>query len=126
GPGPLASRDEVRFALDLALTGRRVIVAIEAPDPIAALARAAATGIDASVLLSPLRALVGLRLVKRVCPRCREAFEATPEQSAELGLGEGGAQRRLAIGVGCWECGASGYRGRSALVEVLPVDGALR
>lgn len=123
GPGPLGARDEVRLALDLALCGRRVLAAIDAPDPVAALARAAATGVDAAVLLSPLRALVGLRLVKRVCPRCREEFEAPPELAAELGLGE---VRRLAIGIGCWECGASGYRGRSALVEVLPVDGALR
>jgi type II secretory ATPase GspE/PulE/Tfp pilus assembly ATPase PilB-like protein len=133
GPGPLASRDDVRLALDLALGGRRVVVAIDAPDPVAALARAAATGIDAGVLLSPLRALVGLRLVKRVCPRCREEFEASPELAAELGLegapkgaGPEVSPMRLAIGIGCWECGASGYRGRSALVEVLPVDGALR
>jgi type II secretory ATPase GspE/PulE/Tfp pilus assembly ATPase PilB-like protein len=126
GPGPLGSREEVRLVLDLALSGKRVVAAIEAPDPVAALARAAATGVDAGVLLAPARALVGVRLVKRVCPRCREDFEATPELAEELGLGELSTSRRLAIGIGCWECGGSGYRGRSALVEVLHVDDAIR
>jgi type II secretory ATPase GspE/PulE/Tfp pilus assembly ATPase PilB-like protein len=124
--GLLGSRDEARLALDLALGGTRVVAAVEAPDAVAALARLASTGIEASVLLSPLRALVALRLVKRVCQRCREDFEADPELAAELGLPEGSAGRRLAVGIGCWECGASGYSGRSALVEVIPVGVAMR
>lgn len=138
GAGALGRPDEVRVALDLAFGGTRVIAAIEAPDPVAALARAAATGVDACVLLSPLRALVGLRLVKRVCPRCREDFEASADLAGELGLTGIGAEpawpggppaperRRLSIGIGCWECGGTGYRGRSALVEVVPVDAELR
>jgi type II secretory ATPase GspE/PulE/Tfp pilus assembly ATPase PilB-like protein len=112
--------EEARLAIDLALTGVQVVVTVAAPSPTAALGRLAAAGIDLAVLRAVLRNVVGLRLVQRVCQRCREDFEVEPAVLTELGLGEG-ASRRIAIGIGCWECGGRGYRGNSALVEVLPL-----
>jgi type IV pilus assembly protein PilB len=126
GKGPLARRDEVRLALDFALTGARVIAAVEAPDAVSAIARLAATGVEARALLAPLRAVVAERLVKRICPRCREELEADDELAQALSLGDTPGARRLSIGIGCWECGGTGYRGRSGVFEIYVADDALR
>jgi len=126
GPGPAARRDEVRLAIDLALSGARVLVAVEAPDAVAAIARLAATGIETRTLLSTLRAVVAERLVKRICPRCREELEADDELAQALSLGAAPGARRLSIGIGCWECAATGYRGRSGLFEIFTADEAVK
>ncbi len=123
GLGPLASRDEARLALDLGLAGARVVATVGAPDVAAAAARLVAAGIDPDLLASGLSALVGIRLVRRVCGRCREEYEPPHGQAAELGLSESAFPRRLSLGVGCWECGGTGYAGRAALVEVFPAAG---
>lgn len=126
GAGPLASRDEVRLVLDLALAGARVVVAVEAPDPISAVARLAGTGVETRLLLAPLRAIAGMRLVRRICPRCREELEADAELAGALGLGDTPGARRLSLGIGCWECSGTGYRGRSALTEVIVADDPIK
>jgi len=77
------------------------------------------------LLGSTLTCLVAQRLVRRVCPDCRETYTASAEEMAELGYpGEKG--RVLARGVGCTACGGTGYRGRVGLFEVLPMSETIR
>jgi type II secretory ATPase GspE/PulE/Tfp pilus assembly ATPase PilB-like protein len=82
-------------------------------------------GIEPGMLASTLTCLVAQRLVRRVCPDCRETYAASAEEMAELGhAGEQG--RILARGAACTACGGTGYRGRVGLFEVLPMTQAIR
>jgi type IV pilus assembly protein PilB len=119
-PGSARARDEVRMLLDLALGGARVVTAVPGDDALDAVARLAATGIDVRLLAHALRAVVGVRVVQRICARCREEFE--PDDALRERLGLGGETRRLSVGIGCWECAGTGYSGRAALVELIPVS----
>ncbi|GIW70913.1 MAG: hypothetical protein KatS3mg102_0455 [Planctomycetota bacterium] len=119
-PEGAAEPSEVRMALELAAAGGQVVVSVPAADPLAAVARLAiAAGVEAAGIAHLVQALVTVRLVRRLCPRCRQEFEPEPELCARLGLGE--EVRRLSVGVGCWECTGSGYSGRAALIELVPV-----
>jgi general secretion pathway protein E len=82
-------------------------------------------GIEPGLLGSTLTCLIAQRLVRRVCPDCRETYTASAEEMAELGLpGEKG--RVLARGAGCTACGGTGYRGRVGLFEVLAMSEPIR
>jgi len=69
------------------------------------------------------------RLVRRVCPTCRERFEPTPEQLAEIGLRPTALAGNTVYSAhtgGCEACLGTGYRGRTGIYELLEVDEAMR
>ncbi|MDP9291617.1 MAG: secretion system protein E, partial [Verrucomicrobiota bacterium] len=64
------------------------------------------------------------RLVRRICPNCREEFEAEPEMLQKLGIE--GDVATFYHGAGCERCKKRGYLGRAAIIEVLPVSETIR
>jgi general secretion pathway protein E len=80
-------------------------------------------GVEPFLITSTLNAVLAQRLVRRLCPQCREAFAPTPEMLEALGVdGEADGLERLYRPVGCTACGHSGFRGRIAVLELLVVD----
>ncbi len=118
-PGAATAPAELRMLLDVALCGGHVVLSVPGEDAVAAIARLLGAGLPADLLARTLRALVGVRLVRRLCPRCRKEFE--PEQAVRERLGLPEALARLYVGIGCAECGGRGYGGQAALIELLPV-----
>jgi general secretion pathway protein E len=78
-------------------------------------------GIEPFLIASTLNGVLAQRLVRRLCPYCREAYTPTPGDLAALGVSPACADR-LWRASGCAECGGSGYRGRIALLELLEMD----
>jgi type IV pilus assembly protein PilB len=123
--GEIRDEETAQIAIRAAMTGHLVLSTLHTQTAAAAVQRLVEMGIEPGLLGSTLTCLVAQRLVRRVCPDCRETYTASAEEMAELGYpGEKG--RVLARGVGCTACGGTGYRGRVGLFEVLPMSETIR
>ena len=107
------------------MTGHLVLTTVHAQTAAAAFARLQDMGIAPYMLANSINCVVSQRLVRVLCPSCRVAAEATKAERAELGLNSD-TPAQLYHPVGCRACGDSGYHGRTAIYEVLPVTGEIR
>jgi type IV pilus assembly protein PilB len=122
------------IAIKAALTGHLVLSTLHTNDAPSTLTRMMDMGIERFVIAGALRAIVAQRLVRRVCPRCAEAYVPAPEELAAAGFAPAEVQgREFRRGTGrtpaggrCDACSGSGYRGRIGLFEVLEVSPAIR
>ena len=74
---------------------------------------------EAYLLAAALKGVLAQRLVRRICPRCMENYQSTTVEQNFLGLT---APRQLVRGRGCEHCHGTGFAGRLAVQELLPVD----
>ena len=125
--GEVRDEETARTAAQAALTGHLVLSGLHAPTAAAAVQRLAEMGVEPGVLGATLTCVVAQRLVRRVCQDCRETYYATDDDRVELGRpADDAGPRLLARGRGCTACGDTGFRGRAALFEVLPVTDDIR
>jgi type IV pilus assembly protein PilB len=123
--GEIRDEETAQIAVRAAMTGHLVLSTLHTQTAAGAIERMTEMGIEPGLLGSTLTCLIAQRLVRRVCPDCRETYTASAEEMAELGLpGEKG--RVLARGAGCTACGGTGYRGRVGLFEVLAMSEPIR
>jgi len=82
-------------------------------------------GIEPFLISSSILLTCAQRLVRRICPNCREEFAPEPELLQKLGL-EDAHDTTFYHGAGCDRCKRRGYLGRAPIIEVLPVSEAIR
>jgi general secretion pathway protein E len=125
----LGQGSTARLAVDAALRGHLVLSTLHAPSHGSALARLTAMGIDRQVLAATLGCVVGQRLARRLCPTCREPYEAGRSSLIAAGFADTYLPPTPFVGVhrarGCPECDR-GYDGRIGLFEVLAVSAPIR
>ena len=107
------------------MTGHLVLTSLHAHNAAGAIARLREMGVDASMLASSLNAVVAQRLARRLCVHCRREYAANAEQ---LGVADQTMSDDVLLyaAVGCAKCQGTGYTGRVALREVMPVYGEVR
>jgi type IV pilus assembly protein PilB len=113
-----AEPEVARLAAGAAMAGRLVLCSVHAPDAAAAIPRVLALGVDPYVLGVALAGVLAQRLVRRLCPQCREAVDATPAERKQLER-YAGPVTALFRPKGCSHCRGTGYAGRIALFELL-------
>lgn len=123
--GEIRDSETAEIAVRGAMTGHLVLSTLHSNSAVNSITRLIDMGIEPFLLSSSLNTVVAQRLVRRVCPACAVEVEPTQEERAVL------EEYRiphstLKRGQGCGECGRSGYRGRLAIHEVLPVNDELR
>jgi type IV pilus assembly protein PilB len=123
--GEIRDEETAQIAIRAAMTGHLVLSTLHTQTAAAAIQRLADMGMEPGLVASTVTCLIAQRLARRICPDCREAYEATEEEMTALGL-DGAKAPELARGVGCTACGGTGYRGRVGLFEVLPLTGEIR
>jgi general secretion pathway protein E len=126
--GEIRDRETAEIAVQAALTGHLVLSTLHTNSAAGSIARLIDMGVPEYLLASTLTGAMGQRLVRTLCPECREPVEALPEFARGLGLdrlAEGGPVR-LWRPRGCESCHSTGYRGRTTISEVLVSDDALR
>jgi type IV pilus assembly protein PilB len=123
--GEIRDEETAQIAVRAAMTGHLVLSTLHTQTASAAIQRMSEMGIEPGLLGATLTCIVAQRLVRRVCPDCKETYEASTEELAELGRSDE-AGRILARGAGCTACGNTGYRGRVGLFEVLPMSETIR
>jgi general secretion pathway protein E len=127
--GEVRDSETAHVAVHAALTGHLVLTTLHTETAAAALPRLLDLGIEAYLLRSTLRAVVGQRLVRQLCERCRSAKVLTDAdlaedpRFAELGFEVG---ETVHTPGGCERCSGTGYRGRLGVFEVLELNNELR
>ena len=111
-----------------ALTGHLVFSTLHTNNAPATITRLLNMGVDNFLVASTLVLVSAQRLVRRLCPECRESYKATEEQMREWGFTkeEIAAEPDVFRPKGCGRCGDIGYKGRLALIETLVADQTIR
>ena len=122
--GEIRDEETAAMAVHAALTGHLVLSTLHTNDAVGAIYRLLDMGVEAYLLAAALRGVLAQRLVRRLCPHCARQLAATPAQLHYLGKSEC-EQLQLATAVGCEHCQGTGYSGRLALHEVLPLTRAM-
>jgi general secretion pathway protein E len=124
--GEIRDAETAGIAIQSALTGHLVLSSIHANDAVGVIFRLLDLGAEPFLICSAVTGLLSQRMVRRICPNCAREIEAPPpEQSAyEKEMGEN--KEKFLHGVGCEQCGYSGYRGRTGIFEVMPMTDEIR
>jgi general secretion pathway protein E len=122
--GEIRNRETATIAANAALLGRLVLSTLHTNSAAAAVTRLRDMGLEDYTLAAVLRGVLAQRLVRRLCPHCREAAPAAPElvQRFRLDTRTHGRRPMLNHPVGCPQCRGSGYLGRFAIAEFLTLN----
>jgi type IV pilus assembly protein PilB len=121
--GEIRDDETARIAIQAAMTGHLVLTSLHTHNAAASIARLKEMGVEPSLLATAINCIVAQRLARRLCVECRAPYEPDEAERAEMGLADVGTLHRA---VGCAACGGTGYRGRFALYEVMPIHGRIR
>ncbi len=124
--GEIRDGETATIAFQAAMTGHLVLSTLHCNDAPSAITRLIDMGIEPFLISSSIIAVLGQRLVRSLCPRCRLAYEPEPEELAVLGLLDQAGKVQLYKPVGCEQCGNRGYLGRIGVFELMPVDEGMR
>lgn len=123
--GEVRDGDTARLAIDAALTGHLVLTSLHTKSAAATPARLVKMGIEPFLVTSAIQCVLAQRLARRLCDRCKAPTTIPLEVLHRMGWTEADDEAHLDSGffraVGCGTCGGSGYTGRFALHEVMPV-----
>lgn len=122
--GEMRDVETAEIAVQAALTGHLVLSTLHTTDATGALARLTEMGVPAYLLAATLQGVLAQRLVRTVCISCAAERAPSAEELAVLGPAHRVAQLRE--GKGCRACAGTGFRGRAAMTEFLPLHEELR
>lgn len=123
--GEIRDGETASIAVKAALTGHLVLSTIHTNDATSAVTRLIDMGVEPYLVASSISGVLAQRLVRKICPACKERFE--PSEEMRLYMGELGNQVPfLYRGKGCPECNHTGYSGQMALHEVLVPEREIR
>lgn len=125
--GEIRDLETAEIAIRAALTGHLVFSTLHTADAPRAVIRMLDMGTDRYLLASSITGVIAQRLVRKVCPSCREKYSPTPEErEVYLRFSREKELPGFYRGRGCQECNQAGYRGRAAIHEVMPFTRGLK
>ncbi|MGF1573230.1 MAG: GspE/PulE family protein [Sumerlaeia bacterium] len=120
--GEIRDVETAQIAIQAALTGHMVYSTLHTNSAAATITRLVDMGIQAFLLTSTMRAIVGQRLIRTICPMCRESYVPTDEELEEFAVTrEEVSDIEFYHGRGCEDCNHTGYKGRLGIYELLKV-----
>ncbi len=121
--GEIRDAETAQYAIQAALTGHLVFSTLHTNDSTSAISRLDDLGIESFLTASTLIGTMAQRLVRRICKSCSSERSLSPEEAETLHLSVPKGKRiKVFEGQGCFECRQTGYRGRSGIFEILPID----
>ncbi len=129
--GEIRDLETAQIAVQASLTGHLVLSTLHTNTAAGAITRMEDMGVEPFLLSSSLLGVLAQRLVRTLCPHCRESHLPNEDECALLGLSEKAQkkkkkQKKIYRAKGCSECGFKGYRGRTGIHELLTVDDNVR
>lgn len=128
--GEIRDGETADIAMRAAITGHVVLSTIHTNDAISTIDRLLDVGVEPYLISSALKGVVSQRLVRRICPECKQAYTPTEEELDEIQFHQSKwADHKPLIfykGKGCSNCQDTGYRGRTAVFEMLPITKEIR
>jgi general secretion pathway protein E len=122
--GEIRDRETAENAVQAALTGHLVLSTIHTNDAASSITRLLDLGVPSFLIGSTLIGVVAQRLLRQICPYCRQQRQMTDAEAAHLGLETG--RYLVWEGEGCVECRGTGYRGRTGIFEVMDCTDGLK
>ena len=120
--GDLRDRESAHLAIDLAQSGRLVLAAMHAQDAANAMTQVAQMGVEPFLLASTLNCVASQRLVRRLCTHCRHQVHLSQDEFDAVHFEvPSDVDPTLFEPIGCSECAGTGFRGRIAIQEVMPM-----
>ncbi|GAA0528270.1 general secretion pathway protein E [Rhizomicrobium palustre] len=119
--GEIRDIETAQVAVQSALTGHTILSTLHTNDAASAITRLLDMGVEPYLISSVLNGVLGQRLVRRLCPACRRIYLPDADMLGALGL-TSKAGTEFFEAVGCGACKGSGFRGRLALMEFLPMS----
>ncbi len=124
--GEIRDSETADIAVKFSLTGHLVFTTVHANDAPGTITRLLDIGVAPFLVGSCLNLVMAQRLVRRICGKCREEYKPTKEELALIGLKPQSVKGNLYRGKGCTECRNTGYRGRIAIFEMIPMSREMR
>lgn len=125
--GEIRDAETAKIAIEASLTGHLVFSTLHTNDAPSAITRLIDIGVQPFLVASSIIAVMAQRLVRRICPKCKEPYTPTPADIKASGLtAEQLGTAKFMHGKGCSNCNKTGYRGRQGIYEMLRLDGKLR
>ena len=124
--GEIRDEETADIAVKFSLTGHLVFSTVHANDAPGTLTRLLDIGIAPFLVGSCLNLVMAQRLVRKLCDKCKESYTPTSDELALIGLGTKDVKGELNKAKGCTDCRNTGYRGRTAIFEMIPMARELR
>jgi type IV pilus assembly protein PilB len=125
--GEMRDLETAQISIQASLTGHLVLSTLHTNDSPGAITRLVDMGVEPFLISSTLVAVLGQRLVRRVCKDCKTSFEPTEAQLALLNLSPHDlGDKMFYYGRGCSVCHDTGYKGRKGIYELLPITDPIR
>jgi type IV pilus assembly protein PilB len=123
--GEIRDGETADIAMRSAITGHVVLSTIHTNDAVGTIERLFDIGVEPYLVSSAMRGIISQRLVRRICPNCKEAYEPSEDELLELGM-PARSGMLFYRGKGCPNCFHTGYRGRTAVFEMLEITSKVR
>ncbi|HSQ41172.1 MAG TPA: ATPase, T2SS/T4P/T4SS family [Fibrobacteraceae bacterium] len=121
--GEMRDQETASMAVEAALTGHLVFSTLHTNDAAGAFPRLLEMGLEPFLVATAIKGVLAQRLVRRICPNCKEVFEVSKELRESLGLSKDAVFYR---GKGCGKCDNTGYKGRLGIFEFLAPNEQIR
>jgi type IV pilus assembly protein PilB len=125
--GEIRDLETAQIAIQASLTGHMVFSTLHTNDAPSTITRMRDMGVEPFLLTATIEAIMAQRLVRKICPKCKVAYDPTPDQLMELNYkAEMLKGRKFFYGEGCDACNNLGFRGRTGIYELLMMTDELR
>jgi type IV pilus assembly protein PilB len=125
--GEIRDEETAQIAIQSALTGHLVFTTVHANNVVDVIGRFLNMKVEPYNFVSALNCILAQRLVRLICPSCKRPFKATRQQLIESGLDPARyGDFTFYEGRGCIDCNGTGYRGRTAIAELLDMSDRIR
>ncbi|HEX3864927.1 MAG TPA: type II secretion system ATPase GspE [Stellaceae bacterium] len=124
--GEMRDLETAEIAIQAALTGHLVLSTLHTNSAAGTITRLLDMGVEDYLITSTLNGVLAQRLVRKLCPHCREPYRVLRELAAELNLPADAGAPTLFRACGCDRCSGIGYHGRVAVIELLVLSDAIR
>ncbi|MFC1725045.1 type II secretion system ATPase GspE [candidate division KSB1 bacterium] len=124
--GEVRDAETANVAVQAALTGHLVLSTIHTNDAPGAVTRLVDMGVEPFLVSSSTAGIIAQRLIRRICPKCKEEYKPSESLLKELNIAYEGKKIMFFRGKGCRQCRDTGYKGRLAIFEILTLDDNIR
>lgn len=125
--GETRDLETAQIAIQASLTGHLVFTTLHTNDSTGAVSRLVDMGVEPFMISASLEGVLAQRLVRRICPKCKTAYEPDEAVLSQLGLSAYDiGDKTFYFGKGCVECNHTGYKGRKGLYELLKISDPIR
>ena len=125
--GEIRDLETAEIAAQASLTGHMVFSTLHTNDAPGSIARLLDLGMEPYLITATLEGIIAQRLVRKICEHCKTPFQPTEAQLMELGLTpEDVGDKKFYYGRGCDRCNNTGYRGRTAIFEIMTLNDEMR